>query len=226
MMFAEAQCCGRWLLPVLELVKVRAMMPASVKWADTKIVQCLRLCVKLLKEAPCRTLNALSSELPCVVFTDGAYESGVASCGVVLISARCERAQVMSFQVPPELVSVWKKDGQGQVITQAELLPVMLVKKQFKWALQGARVLYFIDNEDVKEALVAGSTRSVASRDILVQCMIEDSKSDSLPWYARIPSPSNIADGPSRFCTDEIEALFPLDLVQPELDYGSWGKIG
>ena len=226
MMFAEAQCCGRWLLPVLEPVKMRAMMPATVKWADNQIVQSLRMCVKLLKEAPSRTLNALSSEEPCVVFTDGAYEAGVASCGVVLISARCEKVQVMSFQVPQKLVAVWKKDGQEQVITQAELLPVMLVKKQFKWALRGARVLYFIDNEGVKEALVAGTTKSKASRDMLIQCMVEDSKNDSLPWYARVPSPSNIADGPSRFCTDEIEALFPFDLVQPEFDYEEWGKIG
>ena len=226
MMFAEAQCCGRWLLPVLEPVRVRAAMPASVRWPDHKIVHCLRLCVKLLREAPSRSLNALSSEEPCLVFTDGAYEDGVASCGVVLISSRCDRVQVMSFEVPAKLVAVWKKDGLEQVIAQAELLPVMLVKKQFRWALEGARVLYFIDNEGAKEALISGSTKSVASRDMLVQCMIEDSKNDSLPWYARVPSPSNIADGPSRLCTEEVEALFPITIVQPELDYMEWGKIG
>ena len=226
MMFAEAQCCGRWLLPVLEPVKTRAAMPASVRWSDPKIVECLRLCVRLLREAPSRSVNALSAEEPCLVFTDGAYEDGVAFCEVVLISSRCARAQVMSFVVPAELVAVWKKDGQEQVIAQAELLPVMLVKKQFKWALEGARVLYFIDNEGVKEALISGSTKSVASRDMLVQCMIEDSKNDSLPWYARVPSPSNIADGPSRLCTDEVKAMFPIDVVQPELDYEGWGKIG
>ncbi len=73
---------------------------------------------------------------------------------------------------------------------------------------------------------MAGTTKSKASRDMLIQCMVEDSRNDSLPWYARVLSPSNIADGPSRFCTDEIEALFPFDLVQPEFDYEEWGKIG
>lgn len=226
MMFAEAQCCGRWLAPVLEPVKARSLMPSSVKWADEAIIHALSLCSRLLRESPCRRIGAVNVEPPCIVFTDGAYEDGVATAGAIVISPRASQAYVLSFQVPAELTDHWKRDGHEQVISQAELLPILLVKKQMRWALQDARVLYFIDNEGVKEALISGTTRSQASRDMLVECMIEDSQSNSLPWYARIASPSNLADAPSRLSLSEVEALFEVVKIEPVLNYRQWGKIG
>ena len=226
MMFAEAQCCGRWLVPILEPVKSRALMPSPVRWVDDNILKALQLCCKMLQEAPVRRIDATAQDRPCIVFTDGAYESGIATCGVVLFTPRSPKVLVMSFTVPDDLMLEWKKDGHEQVIAQAELLPVLLVKKQLKWAIQGARVLYFIDNEGVKEALVTGVTKSMASRRMLIECMKEDSGNQSLPWYARVPSPSNIADGPSRLCTEELSENFDIEMVQPVMDYTKWGEIG
>ena len=161
-----------------------------------------------------------------MVFTDGAYEAGVATCGVVVLTPRSPKVIVMSFTVPDDVLREWKKDGHEQVIAQAELLPVLLVKKQMRWALEGSRVLYFIDNEGVKEALITGVTKSTASKSMLIECMKENSQNQSLPWYARIPSPSNIADDPSRLCTVELFENFDVEMVQPIMDYKEWGKIG
>ena len=61
---------------------------------------------------------------------------------------------------------------------------------------------------------------------MLIECMKEDSQNQSLPWYARIPSPSNISDGPSRLCTVELFENFDVEMVQPIMDYKEWGKIG
>ena len=226
MNFAESQCCGRWLIPVLEPVKRRSLMPSSVKYLTEEIVKALEMSHRLLLTAPPRRISAVSDEKPCVVFTDGAYENGVASCGVVLVSPRSSKAKVMSFVVPEDLVAEWKKDGQEQVIAQAELLPIMMVKKQMKWALQGARVLYFIDNEGVKEALVSGSTRSEQSKKMLIECMVQDAKSNSLTWYARVPSPSNLADAPSRMCVQELHGVLDFEIEDPLFDYREWGKVG
>ena len=224
--FAEAQCCGRWMVPVLEPVKRRSLMPSSVKHVTDELLQSLEMAHKLLVTAPARRISAISEEEPCVVFTDGAYEAGVASCGVVLISPRSAKAKVMSFVVPEDLVRLWKKDGIEQVIAQAELLPIVMVKRQMRWALEGARVLFFVDNDGVKEALVSGTTRSEASKSMLVECMIQDSTSNSLPWYARVPSPSNLADSPSRLCLEELHGVIEFDLVEPIYDYSEWGKVG
>ena len=106
------------------------------------------------------------------------------------------------------------------------MMPVVICKRQFSHLLREARVLFFIDNEGVKEAFVSGSTKSKASRRMLVEAMIQDAKNDSLTWYARIPSPSNVADAPSRLKWRELEAMLECDIIQAEIDYEVWGELG
>lgn len=226
MMFAEAQCCGRWLSAVLEPVKRRALMPANVKWITEELVQSLKLCHQLMVKAPTRRISAVSTESPCLVFTDGAYEDGHAGCGVVIFSGRLEKPLVMSFKIPSHILDLWKKDGQEQLIAQVELMPIVVVKRQLRHLIGSTRVIYFVDNEGVKEALVSGVTKSPASKTMLHECMIQDSTLNNLSWYTRIPSPSNIADAPSRMRLDEIAELFQFELVEPVLDYMNWGRIG
>lgn len=226
LIYAEAQCSGRWLTPLLEPIRARATMPRCVKWLSAEILDALRVCESIMQVAPSRSICAVPNEPPCVVFTDGACEENLTSCGAVIFSPRHAKVIVFGFQVPPEILKVWKKDGNVQLIAQAEMLPIAIVKRQFRSLLQGARVLFFIDNEGVKEALVRGVTNSVASKKILTECMIQDATSNALTWYSRIPSPSNIADGPSRLLFEEVSKAFDVERVYPSLDYESWGKIG
>ena len=51
--YAEAQCAGRWIAPVLEPIKRRALLPASVKWLSTEISEALELCIQMMTIAPC-----------------------------------------------------------------------------------------------------------------------------------------------------------------------------
>ena len=163
--FAEAQCSGRWLAPLLGPVKQRALMARTVRGVTREIREALQTSAELLRQAPPRRLEAVNGEEPCLVFTDGAYEDGVATCGAVLISPRLERAIAFGFKIQDEIVADWHGYGHEHVIAQAEMLPIVIVKCQFAPLLKGARVLYFIDNEGVKEALVAGVTKSAhASR--------------------------------------------------------------
>lgn len=48
----------------------------------------------------------------------------------------------------------------------------------------------------------------------------------SMSWYARIPSPSNIADGPSRLDFSQVEEAFDVKMIEPVLDYEKCGVIG
>ena len=223
--YAEAQCSGRWLAPLLEPVKRRSLLPGSVKWLSEEIKVALDACEKMLATAPPRRISALNEEPPCIVFTDGAYE-GVASCGAVIFSPRREQVLVFGFEVPDAIVSEWQCDGKQQVIAQAEMLPIAIVKRQLMGVLYGARVIYFIDNDGVKEALIKGTTASTASRKILVECVVRDSVNQSMSWYSRIASPSNIADGPSRLDFSEVRSLFDVQFVEVLLDYDEWGVIG
>ena len=216
MMFAEAQCCGRWLSAVLEPVKRRALMPANVKWITEELVRSLKLCHQLMVKAPTRRISAVSTESPCLE---------PMRIGVVIFSGRLEKPLVMSFKIPSHILDLWKKDGQEQLIAQVELMPIVVVKRQ-RHLIGSTRVIYFVDNEGVKEALVSGVTKSPASKTMLHECMIQDSTLNNLSWYTRIPSPSNIADAPSRMRLEEIAEFFQFELVEPVLDYMNWGRIG
>lgn len=85
--------------------------------------------------------------------------------------------------------------------------------------------MYFIDNEGVKEALVAGVTKSEACRKMLIEAMLQDASNNSLNWYTRVPSPSNIADAPSRLRWELLESMLDYVKVEVDLDYERWGQI-
>lgn len=59
----------------------------------------------LLRRAPHTRLEAVNYEPPCLVFTDGAYEGGVATCGAVVLSPRLEKAIALGLEVQAEIVA-------------------------------------------------------------------------------------------------------------------------
>lgn len=223
--YAEAQCSGRWLAPLLDPIKRRALLPRSVRWLSEDIRGALLQCERMLSSAPAREIDTIGREPPCIVFTDGAFENDVASCGAVIFSPRVKEVLVFGFIIPDEIVKDWRKYGAEQLIAQAEMLPIAIVKRQMGNLLHRARVLYFIDNDGVKEAMVKGTTNSPACKKILVECMLQDATNHSMSWYSRIPSPSNISDGPSRLDFSEVEAHF-VQYVTPKLNYEDWGITG
>ena len=206
-------------------VKHRALMHRGARNVAPEIRQALRLSANLLRSAPPRRLDAVNQEAPCLAFTDGAYEDGRASCGAAVFSPRLEKPLAFGFEVPEEVVAEWHGFGHEHVVAQAEMMPIVIVKQQFAQLLRGARVLDFIDNEGVKEALVAGVTKSEGCRKMLVEAMIQDANNNSLNWYTRIPSPSNVADAPSRLRWDILNEMLDYVRVTAEFDYSKWGII-
>ena len=116
--------------------------------------------------------------------------------------------------------------GKEQLIAQAEMLPIVIVKRQLGHLVSKARVLFFIDNDGVKKALVKGTTNSLACKVILLDCMVQDAQNHSMSWYSRIAPPSNIADGPSRLDFVEVESSFNVQYFTPVLNYEEWGIMG
>ena len=132
----------------------------------------------------------------------------------------------MGFRVRDEIVQEWKADGKQQVIAQAEMMPMAIVKRQCSRLLTRAQVIFFIDNDGVKQAMVKGVANSVACKKIFRECLVQDSKSHAMTWYSRIPSPANIAGGPSRLDFSEVESNYDVEHMEPQLDYVNWVKSG
>lgn len=61
--------------------------------------------------------------------------------------------QYFGEPIPSELVAEWKSDGASKIISQAELLPVLIAKKVWADKIRGNWVLSFVDNEGAKSAL-------------------------------------------------------------------------
>ena len=93
-----------------------------------------------------------------------------------MFSPRTAKPIAFGFEVPGAITDQWKSFGHEQVIAQAEMLPIVVIKRQFVNLVGSARVIFFIDNEGVKEAFVSGTTKSVASRKMLVEAMMRDSE--------------------------------------------------
>ena len=65
-----------------------------------------------------------------------------------------------------------------------------------KWA--NRRLLFFVDNDSARDALVKAYSPSLASQNLVYAFFHEEMKEQSYPWLARVPSASNIADLPTR----------------------------
>ena len=111
--------------------------------------------------------------------------------------------------VPPALVHIWKtRPDQEQVIGQAEIFPALVARWTWASHLADNRVMYFIDNESARLALVKSYSPVLPSLSLVQECVAVDFQITSSPWYARVPTFSNIADSPSRMVvSDDLKAL-------------------
>ena len=104
---------------------------------------------------------------PTLLYTDGACESEGSSFGAVLFQVG-RAAQVIEGRVPDNLVSRWRRLNVRHAIAQVELLPVLLSLNTWQHTLVGCDLLLFTDNSSVKEGLVTGTSRNLASRELLL----------------------------------------------------------
>jgi len=141
------------------------------------------------------------------------------TCGGVVFVPGSPGPLYFGLQVPDHVVEEWRSHGISRVVGQAELLPVLLCKLSLKSHLSGQRVIFFLDNDGARESLIRGNTCASASVKMLLECASAEAQLSSHSWYARVPSESNVADGPSRLQFDYVRSLTganELALVFPD----------
>ena len=127
-----------------------------------------------------------------------------ATVGAVLVDPESSTKLCFGFQVGDDIVELWReKRTKQQVISQAELYPNVAARMWWSSRLAGRLILNFVDNDGAREMLVRGTSSSGASASLLSQFWSAESRNASWTWFDRVPSPSNIADGPSR-CSFEL----------------------
>ena len=145
-----------------------------------------------------RIIEPQSLLMPVIIFTDGACEpEGTSIGGVLLVQGQRPRAfgAMLRRDAAERLTS---KIGQTQVIGQAELLPMLVAKTIWRKSISNRKVIFFVDNESARLAMIKGYSPVLASLRIIMACAQSDAQDRSSPWYARVPTKSNVADEPSR----------------------------
>eukprot|EP00971_Amphidinium_carterae_P342693 6482092-Amphidinium_carterae.1 len=139
---------------------------------------------------------------PVLLFTDGACESEghhiQASFGAVLFDRRDGSRWVFGGSVNESLKREWSEDGRKQLVTEAELLPILLARRVWKERLQGAKLIVFVDSEPALFSCIKGCSRTPSCNDIVRAIAFEEGSAQTWSWYSRVPSAANPADQASR----------------------------
>ncbi|CAE7239501.1 GIP [Symbiodinium sp. CCMP2592] len=212
--FAEAQVLGRMgRLAIHDLRSLERCSAARVNLTAQHLEALLLLKERVVSGAP-RTVSASAATSPIVIFTDGCFEPDAANPagvgGVMFAPSLSGGLKVRAFGslVPKTLLEAWHAKGKRHLIGQVEMFAVIIARSCWANVLDGARVIYFVDHSGVLAACISGSSKEDTWRKLL--CALE--KADSLPalqWFSRVPSHSNISDGPSRGRWEGLLRAFP-----------------
>ena len=142
------------------------------------------------------------------VFTDGAYEPGsgtLASVGGVLVSPSGSLVQCFGEEVPRLLVDLLLKFS-DHPIYEVEVLPVLLALKLWMRFLGGSPTVFYLDNVAARASYIEGVGANSSATSFIKEFVQLESRLRIYSWFGRVPSHSNVADGPSRL--DFSDSLF------------------
>ena len=138
--------------------------------------------------------------------------------GATLFDPESGQSLMFGDWVPDVWVQKWKAGGKKQLICQAEIFPILVSKATWRAELKHRFILWFIDNNSALSAVIRSFSPVIENYELLVLNANLDLKLQSMQWYARVPSKSNLSDSASRLDFAELEARGFLR-CQPQ--YGS-----
>lgn len=84
------------------------------------------------------------------------------------------------------------------MIFEAEVMPYLVALKLWQKELPGKTVFVFIDNEAARAAWINASADSEFASKMVRLGVSCEAAMDLIPYFCRVPTFSNLADGPSR----------------------------
>ena len=222
LVYMEAQIFGRVGRSKLPVFGRTCTTGRSFSASDLEVLEWIKL---WLANSKPRNITSLFCFPPLLLYTDGACEPtsfdkegerSLVTMGAVLLDRRDKLALFFGCNVGMKLVDEWRSiTGKKQLVTEAEMLPQLLARHLWKERFTGAKVICFVDSEPAKHALIRGSSDVKTCADIAAAVAMADSELQSWIWYSRVPSVSNLADGPSRLHLDLQVSGFKAVLCNP-----------
>ena len=85
--------------------------------------------------------------------------------------------------------------------------------------MAGHHVIIFIDNDGARHSWISGTAESRHARWMIHQGTLKESSLGVIPYFSRVPTSSNLADGPSRMWFDlclhlgAVQTHVPIDVL-------------
>ena len=209
LLFAEGQIFGRNAKRCLGIIAEPGLASSVMRPLTDNVKSSLRWMRDRVLLQPPRKI-AVAQAPTFALFIDGACEGADdkgASIGGLLCDMHGNGIHCFGEALPPSVVRAWSERGISQVIFEAEVLPYSIALRLFSEKVRNSNLLVFIDNEAARHSWIAASARSdMAARMIELGTVLESELNVS-PYFCRVPTFSNLADGPSR---DDFELCFKL----------------
>ena len=215
--FTEAQVFGRAALPAIREISSRANERGRPFGLTPRLVRAIDFVIDHLRTAKPRKLTACDLSRNLLVFTDGAFEQEKAEWGFFVHDCADDRRLVSGGVVPQSLADFWLSTVGDQIITQVELFAALAARIYLGERCAGRKVIYWIDNDPARDSLIRGFSPSLASLSVIYQFFEQERLWPSYVWFARVPSHSNIADGPSRGRAREVACEMSAELVSAHM---------
>jgi hypothetical protein len=208
--FINDQMFGRVGRAVVPALRARSTQPAVATSLTPAIRASLSLMKAFMATAPPRKLPLNLAQLgQSVLYTDASDVPGRAAgrymIGGVLFSPRLAAPEFFFAAVPEEVVAQWlpKKTQIGQL----ELFAGPVALDTWAECLHHTCLFHWIDNDSATASIIKGYSARPDSVKIVGDYWLRAARQELFIYADRVPSKSNIADGPSRFDFAEVSRL-------------------
>eukprot|EP00435_Cladocopium_sp_Y103_P073783 s444_g45.t1 len=125
---------------------------------------------------------------------------------VVIFNPETRKPEVYQLLAAPfgEQMKLLGSSQKKTIIFEAELLALILAFALWKDALQTKSIICFVDNNSARDVAISGCGRNTVAKALIEFLLKLEMATSTTPWYGRVPTPSNVADDPSRGCYQHL----------------------
>ncbi|CAE7214389.1 unnamed protein product, partial [Symbiodinium sp. CCMP2456] len=138
---------------------------------------------------------------PLVLFTDACYEPGSSWCaglGAVVFSSSGVPLGFFSLCADKDAREALGEGSKKTIIFELEFLALLAALVHWRAVFKNRPLVCHIDNNTARDVAISGRGRSCVARALATGLLTLEDSGEIRCWYTRVPSPSNIADLPSR----------------------------
>ena len=209
MQFASGQLYGRAVRICMAQVTNHAYTPGCTQVSRELAHSLERYLAALLVERPRTVLKATGDTW--FLFTDASFEGEGEACkagfGGLIVDPRGRFLEFFQFELCNSQLDVLNPSGRKTVIFECEFLALLIALQTWGPRLKSLQLVCYIDNNSVRDATISCSTSNKVGEVIMSKCLHIEDEFQLQSWFARVPSPSNPADWPSRGSSKELRKL-------------------